>query len=235
MSIQTLPAGSPRPRPVPLLQNGDRLDADEFLRRYRAMPEDVKAELIEGVVYMASPVTAFHGLPHGDVAGWLYPYRLATPGIELAIDTTVRLDDRNVPQPDVALFVQPGFGGQVRITEDGYVHGPTELAVEISTASVSYDLGPNLRGYARNGVREYIVWRTEDAVIDWFVLRNDTYEALAAGTDGVCRSEAFPGLWLDVAAMVRRDVVRVNAVLQQGLQSPEHARFVAELAARRTP
>jgi Putative restriction endonuclease len=233
MSTRTLPGGSPRLRPVPPLQNGDRLDADEFMRRYQAMPEDVKAELIEGVVYMASPVTVFQGNPHADVVGWLHVYRVFTPGTDVAVDTTVRLDKKSVPQPDAALYILPEFGGQVRISEDGYVSGPAELAIEISTSSVSYDLGPKLTGYARNGIREYVVWRTEDQAIDWFVLRNGSYEPLAAA-DGACRSEGFPGLWLDVDAMVRRDVIRVNAVLQQGLQSPEHARFVAELAARRT-
>jgi Uma2 family endonuclease len=234
MGTRVLQASPPRPRPIPPLNNGDRLDADEYLRRYHAMPEEVKAELIEGVVYRASPVSVFHGNPHNDVAGWLYIYRAATPGTDSAVDSTVRLDANNVPQPDAALYVLPAFGGRVRISDDGYVEGPTELAVEISTSSVSYDLGPKLAAYARNGIREYIVWRTEDEAIDWFVLRNDRYEPLAPGPDGVTRSEVFPGLWLDAAAMAARDATRVNAVLQQGLQSPEHACFVAELQARLT-
>jgi hypothetical protein len=234
MSTRTLQANSPRPRPIPSLQNGDRLDADEFMRRYHAMPEEVKAELIEGVVYMASPVSVFHGNPHADVIGWLHTYRFATRGTDVAVDTTVRLDARNVPQPDATLYILPAFGGRVRISDDGYVHGPAELAVEISTSSVSYDLGPKLTAYARSGIREYIVWRTEDEAIDWFVLRNDAYEPLAPGTDGVSRSEVFPGLWLDTAAMATRDLDRTHAVLQQGLQSPEHGRFVADLQARLT-
>ena len=234
MSTRALQASSPRPRPIPPLQNGDRLDAGEYLRRYRAMPDEVKAELIEGVVYVASPVSVFHGNPHNDVAGWLYIYRAATPGTDSAVDSTVRLDANNVPQPDAALYVLPAFGGRMVISDDGYVEGPTELAIEISTSSVSYDLGPKLAAYARNGIREYIVWRTEDEAIDWFVLRNDGYEPLAPGPDGVTRSEVFPGLWLDAAAMAARDATRVNAALQQGLQSSEHARFVAELQARLT-
>jgi hypothetical protein len=231
MSARTLQA---TPRPIPALHNGDRLDADEFMRRYSAMPEEVRAELIEGVVYMASPVSLYHGNPHADVIGWFYVYRVATPGVDSAVDTTVRLDARNVPQPDAVLYVLPDFGGRVRISDDGYVEGPAELAVEISTSSVSYDLGPKMSAYAGNGIREYVVWRTEDAAISWFVLRNGAYTALPPGPDGIHRSEAFPGLWLDTAAMVARDAVRVNAVLQEGLQSPEHARFVADFQARRT-
>ena len=183
---------------------------------------------------MASPVPPYHSNPHTDVIGWLYVYRVATPGVDSAVDTTVRLDARNVPQPDAVLYVLPSFGGRVRISADGYVEGPAELAVEISTSSVSYDLGPKMSAYAGNGIREYVVWRTEDAAINWFVLRNAAYTALPPGPDGVYRSEVFPGLWLNAAAMVARDAVQVNAVLQQGLQSPEHARFVTDLQARRT-
>ncbi len=234
MSTQTIEPTPSRPRTVPTLNNGDRLDADEFWRRYSAASEEVRAELVEGVVYMASPVTVFHGNPHADIVGWLHTYRVFTPGTDVAVDTTVRLDKTNVPQPDAALYILPEFAGQVRISEDGYVSGPAELAVEISTSSVSYDLGPKLTAYARNGIREYIVWRTEDGAVDWFALRNGDYEPLAPGPDGVSRSEVFPGLWLDVTAVVGRHAGRVNAVLQQGLQSPEHARFVSDLQARRT-
>lgn len=232
MSTRALPAGLPRPRPIPLLQNGDRLNATEYLRRYHATSGKVKAELIEGIVYMASPVSTFHGNPHADVAWWLTNYRFATPGTEVAIDTTLRLDDRNVPQPDVALYILPAFGGRTRISDDGYVEGPAELAVEISTSRVSYDLGPKLTAYARNGIREYIVWRTEEGAVDWFALRGEEYEPLTPGADGVSRSEVFPGLWMDTAATVARDLDRMHAAFQQGLHSPEHARFVAELQAR---
>ncbi len=41
---------------MPILENGDRLTRTEFERRYQVLPEVKKAELVEGVVYMASPV-----------------------------------------------------------------------------------------------------------------------------------------------------------------------------------
>jgi Uma2 family endonuclease len=233
MSVRSLsPQG--RPKPPPPLENGDQLTAPEFLRRYRAMPKDVKAELIEGIVYLASPVSTFHSTPHADLVGWLVIYRIGTPGTVVADNSTTQLEPRNVPQPDAALYVAPAFGGTVTISEDGYIQGAPELVVEIATTSASYDLGPKMTGYARNGVREYIVLRTHDAALDWFVLRNAAYDSLAPASDGIHRSESFPGLWLDAAALIAGDMARVNAVLQQGLQSPEHARFVADLQARRS-
>jgi Uma2 family endonuclease len=232
MSTRILPTGSPRPRPIPPLHNGDRLGADEYLIRYRAMPEEVKAELIEGVVYMASPVSTFHGNPHADMVWWLGAYRLATPGTLVADNTTAQLDPRNVPQPDAALYVAPAFGGTVTISDEGYIQGAPELVVEIAASSASYDLGPKMTTYARNGVREYVVLRTFDDAIDWFVLRSAAYDPLPPGPDGVHRSEVFPGLRLDGAALLVGDIAQMNAALQQGLQSPEHARFVTELQAR---
>ena len=232
MSVTGLQA-IPRPRPIPTLSNGDRLDAGEFMRRYAAMPAAIKAELIEGVVYMASPVSVFHGNPHADLLGWLFHYRMMTPGTDLAVDSTVRLDVGNVPQPDAALYTLPAFGGSVQITGEGYIEGAPELVAEVSTSSVSYDLGPKMSAYARNGIREYIVWRTQDEAVDWFVLRDDTYHSLTPHANGILRSEVFPGLWLNVSTTVARDVLRTNAELQLGLQSPEHAQFVADLQARR--
>jgi Uma2 family endonuclease len=233
MSVRSLPPHG-RPKPPPPLENGDRLTAAEFLRRYRAMPKDVKAELIDGVVHMASPVSVFHGTPHADLVGWLVIYRIGTPGTVVADNTTTHLEPRNVPQPDAALYVGPEYGGTVTISTEGYIEGAPELVVEVAATSASYDLGPKMTAYARTGVREYIVLRTHDAAVDWFVLRNAAYVPLPPGSDEIHRSEVFPGLWLDAAAVVAGDMARVNAVLQQGLQSAEHARFVAELQARRT-
>ena len=51
---------------LPPLENGDRLTRDEFERRYEAMPHLKKAELIEGVVYVPSPVRYHrHTVAHG--------------------------------------------------------------------------------------------------------------------------------------------------------------------------
>ncbi len=43
------------------LHNGDRMSRAEFLRRWEQIPELKQAELIKGVVYLASPVSTAHG------------------------------------------------------------------------------------------------------------------------------------------------------------------------------
>jgi Uma2 family endonuclease len=188
---------------VPPLENGDRLTRPEFERRYAAMPHVNKAELIEGVVYMPSPVSNEHAQPHFDVIGWLAYYRAATPGISGGDNGTLRLDLDNEPQPDAFLRILSEHGGQTRVDEDGYVSGAPELVAEVARSSVSIDLHTKLQAYRRNGVREYLVWRVEDRTLDWFILREGRFETLAPASDGLYRSEALPGLWLDAAALVR--------------------------------
>ncbi|MFO5527900.1 MAG: Uma2 family endonuclease, partial [Cuspidothrix sp.] len=121
---------------IPPLENGDKLTRHEFERRYHAMPNLKKAELIEGVVYMASPVRAKqHGKPHARIMGWLIAYEAATPGVESLDNTTILLDTDNEPQPDALLRIETG--GQSRINKDDYVEGAPELIVEIAASSAS--------------------------------------------------------------------------------------------------
>jgi putative restriction endonuclease len=215
---------------VPPLENGDRLTRAEFERRYDAMPNLKKAELIKGVVYVPSPVSfEKHGGLHFDLIGWLAQYRLATPGVRGGDNTSLRLDIDSMPQPDAFLLILPSYGGQARIDEDDYIAGGPELVAEVAASSVSYDLHDKLDVYRSNGVREYIAWRVLDQAIDWFVLRGDHYEALPLDAEGLFKSEVLPGLWLDPAALVRGDLMSAVQTLQQGLASPEHAAFVARL------
>jgi len=209
-----------QPLTLPPLENGDTLARAEFERRYGAMPEVKKAELIEGIVYMASPLRAkAHGEPHARVMVWLGTYWAAVTGLQLLDNATVRLDGDNEPQPDALLRRQVEGGS--RISTDDYVEGAPELIVEIAASSASLDLHEKLQVYRRNGVREYLVWRVYDGELDWFVLREGQYEPLAADEAGVIRSEVFPGLWLAIAALLSGDLATVLAVQQQGLAATE--------------
>lgn len=216
--------------PVQPLENGDRLTRAEFERRYEAMPDLKKAELIEGEVYVASPVRhRRHSKPHSQIHGWLSVYVAGSPGVEAGDNGSIRLDLDNEPQPDAYLMIEQERGGQARISDDDYVEGAPELVAEITSSSVSYDLGKKLNAYRRNGVCEYIVWRVLDREIDWFVLHDGRYEPLPPTSDGLLRSKVFPGLWLDPAALISGDLARVLAVVQEGVTSHEHADFAARL------
>jgi Uma2 family endonuclease len=141
------------PAAVPPLEPGDHLDQKTFHTRYEAMPEDVIAELIGGVVYMPSPLKASQGDIHGEVMAWLKQYKAATPGTRVLDNATVILAEDSEPQPDACLLIRPEVGGQTRENEDGYIVGPPELVVEVALSSESYDRHSKLRDYERYGVR----------------------------------------------------------------------------------
>lgn len=203
---------------IPPLENGDRLTRDEFERRYDAMPKKLKAELIEGIVYMASPVRITrHGIPHGRVMLWLGTYVAATPGVDFADNSTVRLDVNNEPQPVAVLFVKEEFGGNSYFSTDDYLEGAPELVVEIASSSVSFDTVEKKETYRRNGVREYIIWRVDDRAIDWFALEEGEYVKLDPNADGVIESRFFTGLWLNVNAMLDGDLSIVLETLRTGI------------------
>jgi Uma2 family endonuclease len=224
------------PPPVLPLQQDEHLTREEFERRYDAMPDLKKAELIQGVVHMGSPVSwVHHATPHFDVITWLGLYRASTPGTCGGDNGSCRLDLNNEPQPDAALIIEPSHGGQVHLSQDGYIEGGPELIVEVAASSASLDMNAKRTVYQRNGVREYIVWRVLQQQLDWFILREGNYEELQPHADGTLRSEVFPGLWLDRAALLQGDLLRVLAVLQQGLASPEHAAFVVALQQAAAP
>jgi Uma2 family endonuclease len=179
---------------------------------------------------MSSPVSsAYHGVPHFDLIGWLAFYRASTPGVLGADNATVRLDEDNEPQPDALLRIAPPHGGQSG-DEDDTIRGAPELAAEVAASSASDDLHDKLRAYKRNGVKEYLVWRTWDGALDWFILCEGRYDRLTPDPDGILRSRVFPGLWLDAPALLAGNLARVFEVAQQGIQSPEHCQFVEQLA-----
>lgn len=222
----------PRVAPqLPPLENGDRLTRTEFERRYYAMPNVKKAELIEGIVYMASPLRFEpHAEPHANLIGWLWNYKIATPGVRLGDNPTVRLDLDNEPQPDAVLLIDPRAGGQANFSNDGYIEGAPELVAEIAASSATLDLRDKKRVYRRNGVQEYLVWQVFEQKLDWFSLEAEDYVLLTADANGVIRSAVFPGLWLAVAELLHGNMQKVLAVLQTGLNSDEHQRFVQQLA-----
>ncbi len=192
------------------LENGDVMSRAEFHRRYSACPDLHRVELIEGVVYMPSPTRILgHADEQGLALDWLSAYAAAHPGVKHSPPGSIFLDDHNQPEPDAMLY---------RVTpdryEDGYLAGAPELVVEIAASSASRDLHQKKAAYERNGVQEYIVWRTLDGAIDWFQLRDGRYERRDPGAEGIIASEVFPGLRLDVAAMLAGDRAKALAALR---------------------
>ncbi len=200
------------------------------------MPEVKKAELIQGIVYMPSPVRIdYHGEPDSLTQGWLFTYAVATPGVKSATNTTVRLGRDDVLQPDGILRLLPESGGQAQADKKGLLAGPPELVFEVAASSASIDVNAKKTSCRRGGVQEYVVWRTLDEALDWWTLDDDDYSPLSPDEDGIHRSRVFPGLWLDVAALLRGEGKRVIEILSQGLASEDHAKIAAKFPGSMPP
>jgi Uma2 family endonuclease len=219
---KTVPPAAP-----PELRHGDRMTQAEFHRIYKRMPESFKAELIGGVVYVASSLKRPHDTSHFIWSAVFGTYVLNTPGVEGGDNTTVLLGEEGEPQPDVYLRILPEYGGQSCTTRDEYVKGAPELVAEVADSSRSVDLRGKRVDYQRYGVREYLVLCVREQKLRWFDLAAD--QELSAEDDGIVRVRSFPGLWIDGPALLSKDL-RVLSVLEQGLATPEHAAFVQALA-----
>jgi Uma2 family endonuclease len=181
------------------LENGDTLTREEFHRRYEASPDIKKAELIDGIVYLASPVSIHHSKPHARLTGWLVAYAARHDGTEVHDNPTLVLSGANEPQPDLVLR---RLSGASMVNNNDYLEGGPELVVEIAATSASLDLNAKLRTYERAGIPEYLVWRTLEDVVEWFALENGSYKPLKPGSDGILESRQFPGLRLSVDVLL---------------------------------
>jgi Putative restriction endonuclease len=216
------------PERVPVLRNGDRMRQPEFHRRYESYPDKgVIFELIGGTVYMASPLSYPHGRFDSKLSLVFGLYEAATPGVEVAGNATVILGEESEPQPDATLRLTEDSGGRSRINDDEYIEGAPELLTEIAYSSRSIDMNQKREDYQKAGVVEYLVLCIEDREVHWFDFQKRS--RIRRGRDGVARSRVFPGLWIDVQALLDRNAPRLIEVVQQGIASPAHAAFVRKL------
>jgi Uma2 family endonuclease len=213
---------------LPPLENGDCMDQKTFHERYEAMPEDVRAELIGGIVYMASPQKRRHGGKQNLLNHWLGEYAEHTPGVEAYSNATSILGPASEPEPDGCLCTEPEG-----VDDNTYIDRAPELVAEISSTTEAIDLHRKKDDYETAGVREYVVAALRSGKVFWFELRRGRFHELQSDADGIFRSRVFPGLWLDAPALLRHDRKKVLTVLRRGLASKEHKAFAAKLAAGR--
>jgi Uma2 family endonuclease len=195
---------------TPPLENGDFLTRDEFERRYEASPHIKKAELIDGVVFVASPVYKDHSGPHFKINTWLGVYASTRAGVEGHDNQSVRLGADDELQPDLLLRYVDGLS---TFNDEGLLAGTPELVIEVAASSASLDMHAKRRAYERAGVPEYLVWRTLDRRVDWFVLREGKYVPIVPRAGGVMESTVFPGLRLSESVLVEGSLSDLLALL----------------------
>ncbi|MEM9644005.1 MAG: Uma2 family endonuclease, partial [Planctomycetota bacterium] len=199
---------------APALNSGDMLDHHEYVRRYASAPDKLKAERINGRVYLMKSLRAVtHGNPHALLSFWLSSYVMSHPDLVVSDNATVRLNDDNDPQPDLCMV---RIGGQTHTDEAGYLNGPPELIVEIAGSSASYDFGEKQDVYENAGVGEYVVFETLNGRVEWWC-HNGVRFIDSPRDSGRLKSLRFPGLWLDVGALQNADRYRLIDTLQEGM------------------
>ncbi len=219
--------GSPQIEAPTELHSGDRMTQAAFHQLYAAYPEDVKAELIGGTVYVASPLKRMHGTYHPELTLVLGLYKAATPGVEIADNMTTILGEESEPQPDLLLRILAEHGGQSSYNKEDFLEGAPELVAEIAHSTRAIDMNRKRLDYLRAGVQEYIVFCIAERELFWFHF--PSRRKLKPDREGVWKSRVFPGLWLHGPALVEQDSARLVATVQRGLTTAEHAAFAERL------
>ncbi len=215
----------------PPLNSGDHLSRAEFHRRYGMYPEIKKAELIEGVVIVGSPVHRQHGRPHFHISAILGVYVAHTPGLLAGDNESVVLDQDNELQPDLFVGIDATRGGQVVDSEEGPLMGVPEFVVEVAASSAANDLHNKLNVYRRNGVQEYLVLLAYEREMRFLRLIEGEYIAVEPDAEGVLRSQVLPGFWFRSDWFWEDRMTELLQLVQEGIASPEHQDFVDSLAA----
>ena len=213
----------------PPLVAGERLDQRTFHDRYEAMPPDAHAELLAGIVYLTPAHRADHAEILSTVGYCVFNYQMAIKELDGAGRVTIKMDDLCEVEPDCGLRVPKELGGRTWVDEDGYVCGVPELLIEIDDHSRDLDLGLRKAEYERLGVLEYLFVGLHPPGFLSFIHREGQFVEQPGDADGIFRSVAFPGLWLDPRALYDDDVETLLVVLHQGLATPEHAAFATRL------
>jgi Uma2 family endonuclease len=165
---------------------------DDFCALIR---EDQKADLIDGVIYMASP----ENTDANDLFIWLIIILRSYAdkkklGRVFGSRVACRLDDRNAPEPDI-LFVRNEHRERLH---RGGVEGPPDLAIEIvSPESVERDYEKKRKQYQRFGVSEYWIIDDEEKTILQLRLNSRGQYTKVQPRHGMFHSEVLTGFFLD--------------------------------------
>lgn len=171
-----------------------------------------KADLIDGEIFLSSPDSLRNNKLQNFVFSLLDGYsRRRSPGDVFTSRVAFRLNERSAPEPDVA-FVGAAHGERLRA---GHVLGGPDIAVEIvSDDSTQRDYVRKRALYQDAGVPEY--WVIDPVRGQALFLRLEGEEYEEAGLDeGVFRSEAMPGFWINVNWLFQEPLPDPAACLEQ--------------------
>lgn len=182
---------------------------DDFLVM---VPDGEKADLIDGVIYMASPdntdagdlnswlCTVMRGFVDAHHLGKVYLSRIA-----------YRLGPKDSPEPDLSFLPK----AQMKYRERGFIDCPPVLAVEIvSPDSVDRDYVKKLKLYRKAGVQEYWIIDLDAHQATFLVLEGKKYKKVAP-VKHIYKSIVLPGFNIDVRWLLSEERPEPVQLVQQ--------------------
>lgn len=186
-----------------------RATVDDDLVRYdlfRAVVADGrKADLIDGVIYMASPDTRLANTLNSFLAYLIQGYTNARniAGFTFLSRFACRITEYRAPEPDVG-YVRPERAHLVRENE---MEGGPDIAVEIvSRDSRQRDYGEKRELYQDAGVSEYWIIDPLQSRVEFLMLQDDRYQLATLENNRIFHSEVIPGFWLDVEWLLKQPI-----------------------------
>ncbi len=178
-----------------------------------------KADLIDGVIYMASP----DSIESNRLSKWLLgvtdDYAIEKDlGECFMLRVAFRLDEKNAPEPDIGFVKKSGL----HLVRKGYIAGPPDASFEIvSPESIERHYYKKKDQYEKYGVREYwIIDPMEETVTLLRLNKRGKYQEVRP-KDGILHSEVIEGFWLDPNWLWQSPRPRKAEILKQLLQSEE--------------
>ena len=194
----------------------DLISVEDF---YCLVPDGQKADLIDGVIHMASPDSA----RANDLTGFVY--RLFQDFLEARgiggkaffSRFACRLGDFHAPEPDV-VYVRPE---RVGLVEEGGLRGGPDIAVEVvSRESRHRDYDDKRRLYEEAGIPEYWIIDPIQKRVEFLVLEESRYRLAPLEENRLFRSRALPGFWIDVDWLLADPLPPASRCLQAILGEP---------------
>jgi Uma2 family endonuclease len=189
----------------------DLISFDEFCT---LVSDGQKADLIDGVIYVASPDTTRSNALTGFLYFLLEGYTAARSlgGFTFVTRFACKISDARAPEPDVGYVQQE----RLHLVHEGHMDGGPDIAVEIvSRDSRSRDYGEKRELYQAAGVTEYWIVDPLQRRVEFLRLQDGRYVLVPLEENRIFRSAVIPGLWLNVEWLLTKPVPRAYLCLQE--------------------
>lgn len=189
----------------------DWITVEEF---YSLVPDDQKADLLDGVIYLASPDSRRANNLTGFLFSLLAMYNdaKAIGGAVFITRFAFRLSKYCAPEPDVA-YVRPE---RVHLVHEGGMREGPDIAVEVvSRESRQRDYRRKKQVYQKAGVEEYWIIDPLEDRTEFHRLEQGRYKLVPLEANHLFRSQVLPGFWLDVNWLLSWPLPNPYACLQQ--------------------